>query len=183
MKTATRPETRRPHVWVKPDDVDGMIAEGAVLRTTKPISDFCLRRDDDAAPVPQGALVVITDTTTHSAMAVEIDMELGAAMVAALDLQADGLFEVRMEMTPDGDAEERLRQTTVIDAQTSNDRPADLDPFDEISANGGLHCLPCADRGEAREATWDDTYCDACFEQVQNGGERHPEDPSFIKWD
>ena len=84
---------RERTVWIKPDDVDAPIAEGRIVRSTRPLDDWCLRRDDGSEPIPTGRALRITETRPHGAMAEELPPQ-GDMLDAALDLQAEGLFEV-----------------------------------------------------------------------------------------
>ncbi|MCY4374456.1 MAG: hypothetical protein OXC31_11835 [Spirochaetaceae bacterium] len=85
------PEQRT--VWVKPDDVDAPIAEGRIVRSTRPLDDWCLRRHDRSEPIPQSAALEIIETRPFAAMARELPPQ-GDMLDAALDLQAERLFEV-----------------------------------------------------------------------------------------
>ena len=81
-------------VWVRPDDVDvDSLFEGRIVRSARPLSDWCLRRDDGSDPIPTGTTLEIVETRPHGAMARELSPP-GDLLKAALDLQADGLFEV-----------------------------------------------------------------------------------------
>ena len=81
-------------VWVRPDDVDvDSPFEGRIVRSTRPLSDWCLRRDDGSDPIPTGTTLEIVETRPHGAMARELPQP-GDLLTAALDLQSDGLFEV-----------------------------------------------------------------------------------------
>ena len=79
-------------LWIQPDDVDGPIDEGHVVRAAHPLSDWCLRGDDGSEPVAPGAPLEIIDVRPWGkAMAREMDPVI---LQAALELQAAGLFVV-----------------------------------------------------------------------------------------
>ena len=81
-------------VWVRPDDVDvDSLFGGRIVRSTHPLSDWCLRRDDGSDPIPTGTTLEIVETRPHGAMARELPQP-GDLLTAALDLQSEGLFEV-----------------------------------------------------------------------------------------
>lgn len=100
----TPPTTPPPRVvWVGPDDVDGPLEEGRVVRATRALGDFALRRDDGGEPIPVGRAVEIAEVRPYGkALAHELPPQEDDLLDAALDLQADGLFELR---TTDGGAE------------------------------------------------------------------------------
>ena len=106
-------------VWIQEGDVEGSIEAGNVVTAARPLSDWCLRDDDDSAPIEAGAALQIVETRGWgAAMAEELpalseadDAESQAAdarawLAAGLELQDLGLFEVveRVpECTADGD--------------------------------------------------------------------------------
>ena len=101
-------------LWVKADDVEGLIEEGHVVKATRPLNDWCLRGDDDGEPVEAGTLLEIVEVRAWgAAMAQELpdvqplDVSPAAIMEAALELAGMGLFEIVTgpEMAPDGDIE------------------------------------------------------------------------------
>ena len=105
-------------LWIQPDDVDGPMDEGHVVKATHPLSDWCLRGDDGSEPVAPGTLLEIVETRPWgAAMAQEIPalnaVETGEAgegaaiMQAMVELEAVGLWEfvseTSPEVQPDGD--------------------------------------------------------------------------------
>ena len=95
-------------LWVQPDDVDGLIEEGHVVKATHTLNDWCLRGDDGTEPVAAGTLLEIVETRPWgAAMAQELPAqhvendEAPAIMQAMLELEAEGLweFETRPEVT------------------------------------------------------------------------------------
>ena len=81
-------------VWVRSDDMDvDSLFGGRIVRSTHPLSDWCLRRHDSSEPIPTGTTLEIVETRTHGAMVRELPQP-GDLLTAPLDLQADGLFEV-----------------------------------------------------------------------------------------
>ena len=100
------PTTPPRVVWVGPDDVDGPLHEGRVVRATRALGDFALRRDDGGEPIPVGRAVEIAEVRPYGkALAHELPPQAPAPddlLDAALDLQADSLFELR---ATDGGAE------------------------------------------------------------------------------
>ena len=93
-------------LWIKPDDVDGPLDEGHVVKATHPLSDFCLRGDDGSEPVAAGTLLEIVETRPWgAAMAqelpalneaeplIEADTSPDAIMQAAVELEQMGLWE------------------------------------------------------------------------------------------
>ena len=94
-------------LWIKPDDVDGPLDEGHVVKATHSLSDFCLRGDDGSEPVAAGTLLEIVETRPWGvAMAqelpalneaeplIEADTSRAAIMQAAVELEQMGLFEL-----------------------------------------------------------------------------------------
>ena len=94
-------------LWIQPDDVDGPIDEGHVVKATRSLSDWCLRGDDGSEPVAAGTLLEIIETRPWGAAMAqelpelstadethEIDLSPAAIMAAARELEAVGLFEV-----------------------------------------------------------------------------------------
>lgn len=96
-------------LWIKPDDVDGPLDEGHVVKATHPLSDFCLRGDDGSEPIAAGTLLEIVETrpwgaamaqelpaltTEDETREVEVDLSSAAIMQAARELQDVGLFEL-----------------------------------------------------------------------------------------
>ena len=49
-------------LWIKTDDVDGPLDEGHVVTATRPLSDFCLRGDDNTEPIAAGSLLEVVET-------------------------------------------------------------------------------------------------------------------------
>ena len=93
MKQSASTPPRGPYGF-RPDDVDvDSLFEGRIVRSTHPLSDWCLRRDDGSDPIPTGTMLEIVETRPHGAMARELPQP-GDLLTAALDLQSDGLFEV-----------------------------------------------------------------------------------------
>lgn len=90
-------------VWVGPDDVDGPLTEGRIVRATRPLADFALRSQDGSAPIPAGRAVEIVEVRPYGRALAHEQPPQGDTLDAALDLQADGLFEVG---TTDSGAEE-----------------------------------------------------------------------------
>ena len=93
-------------LWIKPDDVDGPLDEGHVVKATHSLSDFCLRGDDGSEPVAAGTLLEIVETRPWgAAMAqelpalneaeplIEADTSRAAIMQAAVELEQMGLWE------------------------------------------------------------------------------------------
>ena len=79
-------------LWIQPDDVDGPLEQGHVVRATHTLNDWCLRGDDGSSPVAPGASLEIIDVRPWGkAMAREMDPVI---LQAALELQAAGLFVV-----------------------------------------------------------------------------------------
>ena len=96
-RTPTTPPPRV--VWVGADDVDGPLEEGRIVRATRALGDFALRRDDGGEPIPVGRAVEIAEVRPYGkALAHELPPQGPAPdlLDAALDLKADGLFELRM---------------------------------------------------------------------------------------
>lgn len=105
-------------VWVQDGDVEGRIEAGSVVTAARELSDWCLRGDDDSAPIAAGTALQIVETRAWGAALAEELPALSAAddpetrqaeadawVQAALELQQLGLFEVRetvAEMTPSG---------------------------------------------------------------------------------
>ena len=94
-------------LWINPDDVDGPLDEGHVVKATRTLNDFCLRGDDGSAPVEAGCLLEVIETRPWGAAmaqelpalstadeAHEVDTTSAAIMETALDLQDMGLFEI-----------------------------------------------------------------------------------------
>ena len=93
-------------VWIKPDDVDGPLDEGHVVKATRTLSDWCLRGDDGGEPVEAGALLEIVEVrawgaamaqelpAVHDALNVGDDDQRDAIMQAARELADVGLFEI-----------------------------------------------------------------------------------------
>lgn len=105
-------------LWIQPDDVDGPIDEGHVVKAAHPLSDWCLRGDDGSSPVAPGTLLEIVEVRPWgAAMAQELpalnavdagDAGEGAAIMQAMvELQDAGLWEfvstTAPEITADGD--------------------------------------------------------------------------------
>ena len=87
-------------LWIQPDDVDGLMDEGAVVKATRPLNDWCLRGDDGSEPVAAGTLLEIVENRPWgAAMAQELPAlntdhgETDAIMQAMVELEAEGLWE------------------------------------------------------------------------------------------
>ena len=88
-------------LWIQPTDVDGPMDEGAIVKATHPLNDFCLRGDDGTEPVATGTCLEIIETRPWgAAMAQELPAlnaddhdEAGAIMQAMVELEAEGLWE------------------------------------------------------------------------------------------
>ena len=88
-------------LWIQPDDVDGPVDEGSVVKATRALDDFCLRGDDGSTPVEAGTLLEIVEVRPWgAAMAQELPelhaVETGegaAIMQAMVELEAEGLWE------------------------------------------------------------------------------------------
>ena len=93
-------------VWIQPDDVDGPLDEGHVVKATHPLSDFCLRGDDGSSPIAPGTLLEVVELRPWgAAMAqelpalneaeplIEADTSHAAIMQAAVELEQMGLWE------------------------------------------------------------------------------------------
>ena len=88
-------------LWIQPDDVDGTLDEGNVVKAARSLNDFCLRGDDGSTPVETGTLLEIVETRPWgAAMAQELPAlnaddhsEAGAIMQAMVELEAEGLWE------------------------------------------------------------------------------------------
>ena len=108
-------------LWIQDGDVDGRIEPGNLVRTTRELSDWCLRGDDGSAPVQAGAVVEIVDVRPWgAAQAVEVvgvnaTDEAPAIMAAMVELEQLGLWEftsdTRPELTADGGIELVTRPT------------------------------------------------------------------------
>ena len=95
-------------LWIQPDDVDGPVDEGQVVKATRSLSDWCLRGDDGSEPVAAGTLLEIVEVRPWGAsMAQELpdvqplDTSPDAIMQAALELETAGLFEIVNPSTGD----------------------------------------------------------------------------------
>ena len=105
-------------LWIQPDDVDGTVEEGSVVKATRRLNDFCLRGDDGSSPVEAGTLLEIVENRPWGAsMAQELPAlnaetwecpvcmttgcihsrdpheEAPAIMQAMVELEAEGLWE------------------------------------------------------------------------------------------
>ncbi len=87
-------------LWIQPDDVDGPLDEGTVVKAERTLNDWCLRGDDGSSPIAPGTLLEIIETRPWgAAMAQELpavqplDTSPEAIMTAALEMQAEGLWE------------------------------------------------------------------------------------------
>ena len=59
--------------WIQDGDVDGPLDEGTVVTAARPLSDWCLRGDDNSEPVPAGTLIeVVEKRPWGAAMAQEL---------------------------------------------------------------------------------------------------------------
>ena len=81
-------------LWITHGDVDGDIEAGNVVKATRPLGDWCLRGDDDSAPVEAGTLLEIVETRAWgAAMAQELPQMHDEIMQAARELETVGLWE------------------------------------------------------------------------------------------
>ena len=107
-------------LWIQPDDVDGPIDEGHVVKAAHPLSDWCLRGDDGTEPVATGALLEIVEIRPWgAAMAQELPAlnavdhgEAGAIMQAMVELEAVGLWEFVSETSPEITADGDIANVT-----------------------------------------------------------------------